>query len=449
MDAAKTGTPEKQPVAGVFFRVSRSTCIWLVLLFVALNLASDLFKPLMYIKHERVHAFQLAQYSLTYKFRQLTARTNPPDVLILGSSLPMSPLYYLDCDRFAPDMNRWIDTAGKQGLSAFQSYTGAAYLSHLLRQRTGRPVGVFNMTIAACMASDARMVLSKALKQGKCPKVVVYGIGPRDFTDNLMPPLGTTPTYKALGDWTNLIALGHAALTPDTARDLIVNSLMHYNRVRDDYRVLLAESASQFFNHPRDLRDSPAWKPAGQPSGENKAEPRPTRRTEVPPASASGGSPQAAEPPAGAVAQQGKAEQLDDYSHRYNPPNFRRFAQEIRQFDLLTRLCKRDHIDLIVVNMPITTANKSLVPPALYRRYQTETKQLTDKAGFTFVDLQNDRDFSDIDFLDTVHLNAAGGKRLEERLAEAVFSSLSSRKTMPPAPPASTKRTLGSLLFPS
>src|SRR5581483_8497200 len=101
-----------------------------------------------------------------------------------------------------------------------QSYNCANYVSDRLTELYKKPVTVYNLSIAACMASDANLLASRILRSKERPKVIVYPIFPRDFNDNLIAPFGSTPAFKCIGTW-------QEALSPGMAQDTIQELLAY------------------------------------------------------------------------------------------------------------------------------------------------------------------------------------------------------------------------------
>ena len=83
-------------------------------------------------------------------------------------------------------------------------------------------------------------------------------------------------------------------------------------------------------------------------------------------------------------------------------------------------------IKVIVVNMPITTIQEQLLPPAAYASYRTYLQQTTAKYGVPFFDYNNHALFAEPhDFLDPHHLNQFGAAKLSPLVAtEALLPAL-------------------------
>ena len=403
-------------------RAWKSTALWMVTLLICFDFASHFFNPMKYLDWQRVHPFQLTQSAINYKFSQLLSSRQSPDILIMGSSLMMAPIFYCDGVYSKRETTLLLNRISNLGLNGFQSYPEAIYFTDLLKHATGKQIKVFNMTTAACMASDAHLILSKIIVHSKQPKLLLYGIGPRDFSDNLMPPLGATPTFKILADWSDLPTLGLANAKPNIIENLAIYSLTYYYRVRDQYRALALEYAANLFNHPRDMAEAEDWRKIQPKTPHNNSEEEevlaeqknitPVRFVRLPEKHI----------------YQNLSEQLADYDHRYNPPDWKRFPEELHQFADFVKMCKKNKIILVLVNMPITLQNKLLIRPQVYSHYMSEVEKIAQKEDIPFFNFQDAPIIQSDDFLDSVHMNAKGGRKFENSLAEKIVPLLLDQK---------------------
>ncbi len=137
----------------------------------------------------------------TWAIRDFLARPKNPDIVFLGSSLMLVPLDGVDADY----MGKTIDGAEHHQSLFFENH---------FKKYSGKSINSFNFALPGEMPSDAYLI-TRFLLQGKhAPKVLVYGVGPRDFMDNLLPSPSATDPFQYLsrfGDWSD-----HASLiVPD------------------------------------------------------------------------------------------------------------------------------------------------------------------------------------------------------------------------------------------
>lgn len=370
--------------------------MWLVLLLAVLELTANTLIPLANIAHEKQRPNQLTQEALSYKAESLKKLTASPDVLVLGSSLPMAAIRYCD--------NQWIpqteadSDALKHHLSTFQAYYRAVYLEKLLRDNVNHDVTVFNFTSAACMPSDASLILSKVLELKKKPKLVIIGFGPRDFMDNLVPEIGRTPAFNALANWPSLSGNLPSSFSTDTIRELMLIASSTYYRKRADWSLYFSELTNELVRPSRpkvNLATNSEKKSDGIPAAYAKRQDEHVCPTKA----------------------RYEAWHIDDYKKRYNPPNHLRYEQELERFSHLLDTCRQKDIFVVVVNMPITETNRELIPKNLLKRYQADLGFYSQRYGAHYVDLSESPIFTADDFLDTVHLNPQGGKKVLDELA--------------------------------
>ncbi len=324
-----------------------------------------------------------------------------PNILLLGSSLPMTAVARWDA-QFA----RSLDSST---LEAVRTYTQALYLEHLLAKRFGKPVKVFNLTCVAMMASEARLILTRAIDAGKAPQMVVYGVAPRDFIDNTVPPLGKTPVYEVLADWRCLNDLISRHLTPEEIQNTLISYAWYFFKVKADYRTLLTLLACDSLGRSPTLYAALLEKPKPGASTESTVGSTLPEQSEF-------GETSTATPQSSLAENAAFHRDLANYQARYNPPNFSRFAEELQEFRRLLALARTHHITVVVVNMPLTTENRALIPADLHSKYHQDVLSLPARYGHTLVNLQAKDTFNRADFSDSVHTNARGGKKVQDLL---------------------------------
>lgn len=388
-------------VAKLSVRLAKSTFAWMLMLLAAVEIFAQGLIPLANIAHEKQRPNQLTQEALAYKADCLRRLGYSPDVLVLGSSLPMAAIRYCD--------NQWMrqteadNDALKHHLSTFQAYCRGVYLEKRLSELTNHKVSVFNFTSAACMPSDASLIFSKVLELRKKPKLMVIGFGPRDFMDNLVPEIGRTPAFNALADWPSLSGNLPNSFSTDTIRELMLESSSNCYRRRADWSLYFSELTKDLIRPTI----------AANAKAETKT---------------SGGIPVAVVKDANEHICPTKARyeawHIEDYKRRYNPPNHLRYEQELERLGHLLEAARQKDIAVVVVNMPITDTNRELIPKALFKRYQSDLAFYAEKYGATYVDLSNNDIFVAEDFLDTVHVNPVGGKKVLDELVLELSKSV-------------------------
>lgn len=364
-----------------------SFTIWLFVMLVGLNVFFQQVKPLQYIKTSRY--VPLEQNPLVSKFPKFFDSTIHPEIIVLGSSLPMEAIA-----RYDAEFSHNLDSTN---LDAIRKYTGARYLEHLVEQKTGTKASAFNLTCVACMTSDAEMILRRIIDTGRSPKVVILGMGPRDFIDNIAPAAGKTPVCQLLSSRVTLPEIFSEKRSVDDFRDLLIGQMVYIYKVRGDYKTMLTGWACDLVSHPANLFESKMSNlPPPDAALKDAVGPKKKKRSQF--------------------------ADLPEWKERYSPANFKRFESEKASFKKMLANCRDKGIKVIVVNMPVTAQNKALIPDNLYDRYSQEICTLPPEYGFEIIDLNSNPSFTTSDFYDSAHLNAGGGKKVQDILVSSVNS---------------------------
>lgn len=366
-----------------------SFSFWFVICLLGANWLLQTVKPLQYVKTKRF--VPLEQNPLVSKFPLFFESKERPQLLVLGSSMPMEAIARYDA-RFSNSLN-------EKSLNEIRMYTGARYLEHLLKQKTGQSVKAFNLTCVACMASDAELILRRAIEANRLPQVVIFGIGPRDFIDNIAPAVGKSPVCELLSDRITLPEIFASFKDMGEATDLLMSQAVYMYKVRGDYRAALTSLSCDLLQHPADLFEVTQAKNV-------KALEEATRCG-------------ASVTTATASTQMPKFTDLPEWKRRYAPANFKRYEAEKSSFTKMLALCKQKGIKLIVVNMPITDQNRELIPKDIYKLYQNEICKMAPRYGGEFIDLDGSKAFIPSDFYDSTHMNAIGGKKAQEMIVSS------------------------------
>lgn len=413
------------------------------MLFVGIaNYAAGRMHILETVPHNLIPALQLSETALTFKFNHLLAQPSAPDMMLLGSSLPMCAFYYAE-GTLNP---RIVEITKRHGLNLIQSYPEANFFRAEIKRRFACAPSVFNFTTAACMPSDARLLLMRIISNHRQPQVLVYGLGLRDFVDNINPPPGETPAFKALCDAGYLAS--NATLIPkaEAKTDLAISSLFELYRVRDQLRLLAEHFLCDGFRRQTNMERAFSMIAAerAQKAVSSTTEAQSENRDRV--QSAGNKSCNTAMEPDSKVASVRKIAdaqlvgraQADsnsanriphassnlsplDYKQRYNPPNYKKLAAEMHELDTIAGICKEKGIKLVLINMPVSEGNKALSAPGLRQAYLRQLRSLAAGRGLLLVDFEEEHIFNDTDFLDTVHLSGYGAKKMIAILLDSLY----------------------------
>jgi hypothetical protein len=307
-----------------------------------------------------------------------------PDVVLFGSSQVGSALVTAD----AQTDFKVVDALTHRRASTLQK--------ELLKQ-TGQEISVFSLSAPGQMISDAYMLSRVLLKPGHQPKLVVFGVAPRDFIDNTMTCAASTEPYKFLTKFETPGNLSWMAYEGDfwSRMQCFVDG-MPMKRFGTDLMSTFASAAEE-------------QRPATEKKNNN-------------PLSAISGAeaiPGAWKVPAN-IPRTLWIDNTKEYKHRfknYNPPLYAGQMQFFKEF--LTEM-RSQGIKVLVVGMPTMPMNRELLPQKFWTKFRTAVASACEENGASWLDLTADGNFQKSDYLDTVHLNAYGGIKLFNTIAREV-----------------------------
>jgi hypothetical protein len=360
--------------------------------------------------------------------KQFLGEPERSNVVFLGSSLVLVPLDGVDADY----LNRKVD--GSQ-------HHHSAYFENRWEALTGSKTKTYTFALPGEMPSDAYLIVKNLLKGTKQPDVIVYGVGPRDFLDNLLPSPSATDPFKYLSrfgsiepiasrvmpDWQERMnfELGRvfclygnreqlSASGAKLASSILQKSFPNVGTISYDDRHLLI----------------PEYHPCEVCAGQAFFRPTTPKERET------------------------FADNIAEYKKRYGTLKWDTYLTQMEFFGDTLQEARKRGIKTVVVSMPITDLNRSLLNDKSWLAYRDGVLLMAKRKGAVVVDLSESKLFSRSDFMDTVHLHSGGGKRWLDLVSEAmaaepkIVSTLSldvaqSRtKTDPTSLPASAAKRL-------
>ncbi|MCA9802301.1 MAG: DUF1574 family protein [Cyanobacteria bacterium HKST-UBA02] len=387
---------------------------WLLAFLIGLNFLVLSIDPLQVVPEDETPPLQLAKTSIAFKMKELASADRGPDILLLGSSLPMYAFYESENGGFYDQS--LMKRMQIQGVSPLRGYTGAHRFEKELARATGHEVRVFNFSIPAAMVSDMHLVLNRSLEAGHKPARVVIAAGLRDFVDRVNPPLGATPTFLELSDARYLGA--NWGLLADNAKaddlsNLVESALFPVWRYRGELKLAADHYMSLLFKRPtahkldvinfEKKQAESSNNPAATES--EKTVPEKTVSEKLLPA-------ETAQPPAAVV--------LDelDYRQRYNPPDMSQLRSEFAMLESILEICRKKGIAVTLVNMPVSRGHRLLSEASLRNEYLGRLEAVSTRYGADLIDYELSSQFKDTDFRDTVHLDTGGSLKLVADLAD-------------------------------
>lgn len=409
---------------GVAKRIARSTAILLIVFFIGFELVIRELRPLRLFNHTGLTTIN--QNFLVSKLPPCISAADNPEVLLLGSSLVLVPSVRCD-DSFHNRKTRYDRWYYR---NVIDEYTKADFFQDALAQSSQQKRRVLDLAVAASIMSDQYLILKKYLDSGKTPQLIVCGIAPRDFLDNLRQDPEKTPTYSILADLTCIKDLLDQKRSKEGISNFAFGYFSEVYKYRADYKTFLAGLASRVSGHPVDLYTA---------THAGKGEPE------------SQGAGVLAEPKVDAgvldnskpvyTARPNNLFDLKEYERIYLPVNNKVFKLQISYLDRFLALAKSHDIPVVLVEMPVTQENLALLPAGIKQRFATKIAELATRYDAKLITTNNRLSFGKEDFEDSVHLNTAGGIKLFSFVADQIGQdrALASRSVQ--------KRTVGSLPF--
>lgn len=480
VDQKSTERPARPSPRTVLSLLLNSVTVWCVLGLLVLNWAffvwhADDHLPASEHTHE-----QIAGRAISYKLQELAAQKANPDILLIGSSLMMSAPYYADFQIAKNDpakkkaLDAFLAKCEQQRISPFQSYHGADYFEQVMTHDGKRP-SIFGLTCAACMASDAYLLLSRALAEKK-PKSVIWAVAPRDFVDNVVPPAGQTPAYK-IADNLHFLPNEISAFTSiEQLGDKLLRCTWSVYGQRSNVSHLLTYLTATSLHRPTSLsaavekKNAPALPVVAVPTVPDKptaaAPPAPAvaaapelpasaaTAVPAPPAPAVAAVPELPAPAAQPVPSQLSLSpvvsaasvpalkrapidqlypspdameepgwkmaflpQYKDYYKRYNPLSLKRMNDEMTALRQAIKMSREQNVELMVLNMPLPRRHMALMPGGLYKAYYEQIRQICKEEHVRLIDMNQPDEYENEDWVDSLHLGPTGGVKFIQKLA--------------------------------
>ncbi len=319
-----------------------------------------------------------------------------PQLVFLGSSLVLVPLDGLDADY----MNKTLDASNHHKSVFFEDH---------FAKYSGSKVRSFNFALPGEMPSDAYFLTKFLMKDQNKPQVVVYGVGPRDFLDNLLPSPSATDPYRYISRFGDVSS--HANLVVPQWEERLNYELergFYTYQQRTDFK----EKAARFFEGLSD-KYNPS-KPASIH----------IRRTLMPDYHQF--EIQANEcffRPTTPETRSKFSDNLDEYRKRYKKLKRETFNGQMTFLGDLLKTANQRNILPVIVAMPITEANRQILSDEIWNTYRTTLEKTARSNGAVFIDMHAKNAFSLQDFGDTVHLHSGGGAKFFDLLAQELAKS--------------------------
>ena len=321
-----------------------------------------------------------------------------PELVFMGSSLMLVPLDGVDAD-FTKET---IDAS---------AHHKSIFFEKRFKDLTGMNVNTYNFALPGEMPSDAYLITKNLLKGENRPNVIVYGVGPRDFMDNLLPSPAATDPFRYLsrfGPYRDRIDLIAPKWDERLAYEL--GQLLYPLEKSTDIRMSVEENTAEFLSGIMPVSDAssnillrrkllPNYHPFEIQPGECFF--RPTT----------------------AESRGGFVDNIEEYRKRYKDLKWDTFIAQMRFLSDIMNISEERGIEFVLVAMPITDINRQLLSDHAWVAYKESLRALARSKNATFIDMHETGAFPLSDFGDTVHLHSGGGARLLDMLAKRLSNN--------------------------
>jgi hypothetical protein len=373
--------------------MKRATFLTAVVLYLALNV---LILPLVNFGFNQYdYAYRNWPWWAVYHLRSTRETFN---VALLGSSLMLGSLNQCDSNFTL----RNVDAT---------SHHKSVYLEHSLKENFGGEFKTVNLATPGQTPSDAYLLTKTMLTLGQHPKLIIYGIAPRDFMDNrLLNPADTEP-FRYLKRFVPMQEIASDVYqSPLSSLDYwLQNDVYLYEHAMDVQiaftrrlnstleRLLPAPVNGVSFSYWDRIKLLPKYK---------ASELRPGDSVNTPIISG--------------VPEGWQRDNVEDYVERYRKPNSQSFNLQLKFLKREFTLCHENNIDLVLVNMPLSSININLLGRRRYENFSDIVGHTSLLRGVRYIDLGSTKSFPIALFQDSAHLTGAGAKQFIDLLTESM-----------------------------
>jgi hypothetical protein len=331
-------------------------------------------------------------------------KDNPAPVAIIGSSLVLTPVNLADA---------YFHNSIVNGATHHTSDLLASYMS-----TPEHTVQNFNFAIPGLMPSDAYLMTKLLMGGQKHPKLLIYGVGPRDFVDNLLAGPASTDPYRCLAkdlpdeDTDGALAL-YKGKDWQSHFDYFLSQYFPLYSQRNNIITYCTKQGQNFYTK---ASDSVGWDESA-PNKLTIADVHNLLPSYNPMAI---GINQCLFQPKVQLEPDRFAKNLNEYRMRYGKINWETFTCQANFFVDTIKAARDNDITVLIVAMPITSVNRALLPDYIFETYKNNLRVLSKSFGANFFDLDDMHCFNDNDFGDTVHLSTSGSTKMIKLIADYI-----------------------------
>lgn len=391
--SAPSSPPAQTP--GLLQKLAKSYVVWAFLALIALDGSCRI------ANHFGVwplSAYDAAHRSTVFwAAKDFQDEKRAPDITLMGSSLMMAAVHGGDAT--------FENKSQKVAL-----HHKSSLLENLLQKKFHTDYSTFSFSLSGEMASDAYVLSDTLLHGEKQPKVIIYGIAPRDLMDNALKSPASTEIFRFVSrikDPTDVAISARNSFWSVAEYGLEKLSFLYGHR--PDFLFLQHEATKQILCRLgyKDIKDEV----------HTTYEIRRQAFIELP--EDSGPNEVVVHPPSASPNEY--SDNLPEYRYRYSSFKEKQFKEQVSYLEKFLALGQERGIKIILVNMPLTKDNVDTMPAGFYDRYLKTIGSLCSQHQAELLDLNKPADFPKRYFADSAHLNSKGGERFFEVLSERLF----------------------------
>lgn len=273
-----------------------------------------------------------------------------------------------------------------------------------LRDTTAR---CFNLALPGAMLSDDYMVVKSLLIDEHKPRIVIFGLSPRDMVDSGFRCAASSNHYKYFSKFVDTNDLTELAMPYFWQRiSYFISRTIYLEQKKSEAQYIAAELFKSF-----------ATGISGKHVTSDLVNPKVAQsRLAIYESEVEKGV-WIAHPHDFDFYHDTEYEKLRE---RYGKSNVEGCENQRKWFEMCLALCKNAEIQPIIVNMPITQTNIDLFAPGVYQGCVSQMAAEARKFHCPFIDLQKKSAFVRSDFTDMCHMDASGGKKTLDFIADEI-----------------------------
>lgn len=335
--------------------------------------------------------------------REISNDSKKPYAVLMGSSLMVAPVVQAESKYRNQIMKRFSER---------RSTFCEKQLSEQLNTPSAQNVAIYNAAVGGGMASDDYFIGRALLESKNPPAAIICGVAPRDFQDNLVSGSHTTSAFQVLARPADLVdVFDNDKLTFEQKFDVTLGRVSKIWRNRSElksYMGLLSKKTIEKIC-PFILFDKYGDTLVLQP----------LRRGVFP--EEVRGTPMAY--PGLAIDHYDEVKTGQQYMRSYNPVDHAAQTEQFIYFERLLSLAEKKGVGVLVVNMPLSKFNKSIMPANFYKDYRTRLQTVCDQKSAEVVDFNTTAWEANSNFIDGVHIRPSQSEKFLTALIERVASS--------------------------